>query len=50
VKLIASIFRVGKSASEDKPFYSLSDLFYPEDGGETFFRKVGSYKTHAVPS
>jgi hypothetical protein len=26
-----------------------SGFFYPEDGGDTFFRNVGSYKTYAAP-
>jgi hypothetical protein len=31
-------------------FSSLTDFFYPEDGGDMFLRNVGSYKTHkAIP-
>jgi hypothetical protein len=24
------------------------EFFYPEDGGDMFFRNVGSYKTHTA--
>jgi hypothetical protein len=28
---------------------SLADIFYPEDGGDTFLRNVGSHKIYTTP-
>jgi hypothetical protein len=47
---IAYIFRVEKSASEE-PAWSCRQqtASYPEDGGDTFPRNVGSYKIYTAP-
>jgi hypothetical protein len=42
---IASIFRVEKSASEEPAWRD----GYPEDGGDTFLRNVGSHKIYTEP-
>jgi hypothetical protein len=53
---IASIFRVEKSANEEAEreatcscWFPASGIFYPEDGGVTFLRNVGSHKIYTAP-
>jgi hypothetical protein len=53
---IASIFRVEKSGSEELKWAATFSLyflargpFYPEDGGDTFLRNVGSRKIYTAP-
>jgi hypothetical protein len=53
---VSSIFRVEKiheqrnSCSQTaNTFPRAKNFFYPEDGGDTFLRNVGSYKTYAAP-
>jgi hypothetical protein len=51
---IASTFRVKKSASEDAAatclrWFFVRGFFYPEDGGDTFLRNVGSRKIYTAP-
>jgi hypothetical protein len=47
---IASIFRIEKSASEESAWFLARGFFYPEDGGDTFLRNVGSHKIYTVTS
>jgi hypothetical protein len=45
-------FRVEKSACKKPPAhagFSLAEFFYPEDGGDTFLRNVGSHKIYMAP-
>jgi hypothetical protein len=42
-ELIVSIFRVEKSASDEPAWAGGSIFLYPEDGGDTFLRNVGSF-------
>jgi hypothetical protein len=44
-----SIFRVEKPASEEPVWAGGCRFFYPEDGGNTFIRNVGSHKTYTAP-
>jgi hypothetical protein len=46
---IASILRVEKSAATCSRWFLAPGFFYPEDGGDTFLRNVGSYKTYTAP-
>jgi hypothetical protein len=48
---IGSIFRVEKSASAVtcSRWFLARGFFYPEDGGDTFFRNVGSHKIYMAP-
>jgi hypothetical protein len=53
---IASIFSVDKSASEEPTsaatcsrWFLALEFFYPENGGDTFLRNVGSHKICTAP-
>jgi hypothetical protein len=45
-----SLFSTGtQSAATCSRWFHARGFFYPEDGGDTFFRKVGSHKKYTAP-